>query len=134
MLTSHGHELLVRDGKGAKDRVTMLPKSIAEELQQHLVRVRALHAEDVDAGHGRVYLPYALALKYRNASREWMWQYVFPSQNVSTDPRSGEQRRHHADEKGVQRWMKQALISCGINKPATPHTLRHYAALETMPG
>src|SRR3954454_11090528 len=119
------HEPLVRDGKGAKDRVTMLPEFIAADLKVHLLGVRRLHAEDVAEGNGRVYLPYALAQKYPNAAREWMWQYIFPSPRTSTDPRSGERGRHHADGKAVQRWLRQALHTAGIAKPATPHTLRH---------
>jgi len=126
-------EILVRDGKGAKDRVTMLPQTVVEALQRHLARVRELHAEDLTAGFGSVYLPYALERKYPNACREWMWQYVFPSARFSRDPRSGVRRRHHADEKPIQRALQSALRSAGIHKPATPHTLRHYAAFRTMP-
>jgi integron integrase len=126
------HEVLVRDGKGAKDRVTMLPDSLIAPLRKHLERVRELHVEDLSAGLGAVYLPYALDRKYPNASKEWMWQYVFPSAKLSTDPRSGVTRRHHADAKPVQRAVQSALRACGISKPATPHTLRHAFATQLL--
>ncbi len=126
------HEIVVRDGKGAKDRVTMLPDSLIAPLSKHLERVRELHAEDLIAGFGEVYLPYALDRKYPNASKEWMWQYVFPSARLSKDPRSGVTRRHHADEKPIQRAVQAALRACGINKPATPHTLRHAFATRLL--
>ena len=118
-------EILVRDGKGAKDRVTVLPESIVEPLQRHLRKVKVLHEEELAVGRGDVYLPFALERKYPNAPREWAWQYVFPSHKLSTDPRSGVVRRHHLDEKGLQRAVKQAALHAGIHKPSTPHTLRH---------
>jgi integron integrase len=118
-------EILVREGKGFKDRVTMLPESVSAALQTHLVKVKALHEEDLVQGYGEVYLPFALDKKYPNAGREWAWQYVFPSKNLSVDPRSGKTRRHHLDEKGVQRAVKQAVRDAELTKPATPHTLRH---------
>ncbi len=100
------NEIVVREGKGNKDRVTMLPARLVEPLQSQLVAVRALHQRDLDEGFGEVYLPFALARKYPTAGRQWGWQYVFPSVKRSIDPRSGMERRHHLDEKGVQRAMK----------------------------
>ena len=100
-------EILIRDGKGAKDRVTMLPDRVALPVREHLERVQAMHARDLKAGYGSVYLPFALALKYPNASREWAWQYVSPAIRASTDPRTGLVRRHHLDEAGVQKVSKR---------------------------
>jgi integron integrase len=126
------HEIIVREGKGFKDRVTMLPESLIAPLKLHLVKVQALHDEDVAAGYGEVYLPFALDKKYPHAAREWGWQYVFPSRNLSTDPRSSVTRRHHIDEKGLQRAIKQAVRDLGLTKLATPHTLRHSFATHLL--
>ncbi|MDP1572843.1 MAG: integron integrase [Pseudomonadota bacterium] len=128
------NEIVVRDGKGGKDRVTMLPSSLAERLSAHLAVVKAQHVADLALGKGEVWLPDALALKYPSAPREWAWQYVFPSAGFSTDPRSGAVRRHHVDDKRVQRAVKLAASRAGIVKTVSPHTLRHSFATHLLEG
>ena len=103
--------------------MTMLPQSLAAPLKDHLVRVKKLHEADLEGGYGEVHLPDAFSPKYPGAPRQWVWQYVFPSRTRSVDPRSGVVRRHHADEKALQRAMHQAVRRAGITKLATPHTL-----------
>jgi integron integrase len=119
------NEIVVRDAKGGKDRVTMLPEKVKSALHEHLLRVQKQHEADVRAGCGSVYLPDALARKYRHASREWGWQYVFPASRLSIDPRSGEKRRHHLDAGVLAQKLKVAARQAGIIKRVTCHTLRH---------
>jgi integron integrase len=127
-----GNQILVRDGKGFKDRVTMLPESLKALIVEHLSRVRMLHKQDLADGHGQVFLPLALSRKYPNAERDWCWQYVFPSASLSLDPRSGILRRHHVNEQGLQRAVKEAVRLAGIHKPASCHSLRHSFATHLL--
>ncbi|HVS27665.1 MAG TPA: integron integrase [Burkholderiales bacterium] len=125
-------QLIVRDGKGAKDRVTMLPQNLVEPLKRHLEKVKALHGRDLAAGYGEVALPYALGRKYPNAGREWGWQYVFPSMRLSAEPETGVIRRHHLYDNILQRAIKEAVRKAGVNKPASCHTLRHSFATHLL--
>lgn len=125
-------EIVVREGKGNKDRVTMLPESLCDRLRGQVEFVKAQHAADLAAGRGEVWLPDALAVKYPNASKALAWQYVFPADGFSTDPRSGRVRRHHVDEKRVQRAVKRAAERAGIVKLVSPHTLRHSFATHLL--
>jgi len=109
-----------------------VPDSVIEPLKEHLLRVKRLHQEDLAKGYGTVYLPDALDRKYPNAAREWIWQYVFPSEQLSQDPRSGETRRHHLDESGLQRAVRQAARTAGLEKRVTCHTFRHSFATHLL--
>lgn len=125
--------IIVRDGKGAKDRITMLPELLRAPLSSHLQRVRALHHDDLQQGIGGVWLPHALARKYPAATFEWGWQYVFPAAHLARDLRAdGAWRRHHLGDQAFQRAMRQAVRDVGIDKPATPHTLRHSFATHLL--
>jgi integron integrase len=126
------NQIVVRDGKGRRDRVTMLPQNIKMPLQRHLQDVHQLHAQDLQAGAGHVYLPYALERKYPHASHEWVWQYVFPAAQPSRDPRTGIVRRHHVHKLVLQRAVQAAVRQASLSKAASCHTLRHSFATHLL--
>ncbi|MBF2036188.1 MAG: integron integrase [Leptolyngbyaceae cyanobacterium T60_A2020_046] len=125
-------QIVARDTKGNESRVTMLPDSLIEPLQEHLRKVKRLHELDLDQGYGSVYLPFALERKHPHADRAWIWQFVFPSTGRSRDPRSGIIRRHHLHESGVQKTLKQAVRTSGIAKRIGCHTFRHSFATHLL--
>jgi len=125
-------QIMIRDGKGYQDRVTLLPTSVVDALKAHLREVKYLHEKDLQEGYGQVYLPYALERKYPKAGRDWIWQYVFPASIRSQDPRSGIIRRHHLDPSVIQKAVKTALQQVGISKKASCHTLRHSFATHLL--
>jgi len=126
------NQILIRHGKGGKDRVTVLPMNVLEPLRVHLKKVKALHEDDCKRGFGHVNLPGALATKYPNASRQWSWQFVFPSRSLCKDPRTGEIRRHHLHESCVRKALKKAVTLAGIHKPVGCHCFRHSFATHLL--
>ncbi|HET9864585.1 MAG TPA: integron integrase [Steroidobacteraceae bacterium] len=124
--------ILVRHGKGAKDRMTILSKSVSTALEAHLQNVRVLHDDAISRGFGGVELPFALQRKYPRAHLQWGWQYVFPAATPTRDPRSGGLRRHHVHEESVQRQVRNAARAAGLEKPVTPHTFRHSFATHLL--
>ncbi len=125
-------EILVRDGKGAKDRITMLPESLKVRIRDHLKKVKVIHERDLAEGWGRVLLPDALERKYRNAAKDWRWQWVFPQENRWKNPRTGQEGRHHVHESVIQKAVADAVRRAGLTKRATCHTFRHSFATQLL--
>ncbi|MBT3313064.1 MAG: integron integrase [Anaerolineae bacterium] len=125
-------QVLVRDGKGGKDRLTMLPKSLNEPLKVHLEDIKTLHQKDLQKGYGKTWLPYALSRKYPNAEKEWIWQYVFPSRTLSPNREDGVIRRHHISPSSLQRAVKKAAVQSEVPKRVSPHTFRHSFATHLL--
>ena len=128
------NHIVVRDGKGMKDRSTMLPEQLKPLLIEHLEGVKIMHKQDLENRLGEVYLPFALERKYPNAAKEWGWQYVFPSEKISKDPRSGKMRRHHVSESALQRAVQKAARKADLTKHVSPHTFRHSFATHLLEG
>ncbi len=126
------NQIVVREGKGNIDRITMLPQILKQTLRDHLSRVKLLHQQDIKAGFGRVYLPFALELKYINANQDWNWQFAFPSRKRSKDPRTGLERRHHLAPESLQRAVKKAIELAGVTKNGSCHTFRHSFATHLL--